>query len=897
MAFPQSPLPVRVKISPGAQPAGDPADWVWQDITADVRVASGITIEEGKGDEAARVDPSKCTLTLDCRSGRYSSRNVLGEWYGLLGTNTPLRVSTVAVADSFNRSVAITWGTTDSGQAWLGTNYTDFTVSSSAGRALWSAGNILSDVFVDGAELLDYDAQFTSSVPTVMTGSSLVVGVFARYRDASNFYYLSTEFNPGGTVTAKIRRRLAGTYLYLTTVTTVPGLSYTAGTVLRTRVQVDGPALRIRIWVDGTTEPTDWTATASDNTLPDAGLFGFRLWLVAGNTSVPFTSTLNDLEVEAVEFTGLVPEWPVRWDKSGRDSTTPIVASGVLRRLQQGKSPLRSPITRNFVRGKPVAHWPLEDGSGAATAAALTRATPPALARAAQFAADSTLPGAATTVGVTASTVMSGRIPKHTATGKWSVVWYNRLLAPPAAVTRVMTIASSGTIRTWAVDLDSLGIHLRGYDIDGTLLIDYYGAYAPEAVPPVWTAWCLYVSQSGGTVTGKLIYHAVGDTSGFSFYALTDSTAGTAGSPTGWLVSGSLGYNGGRLSQVAAFNYEVAFVTGEFTAASNGYIGESAADRVGRLCAEEGVPIVVEPGESSTLGPQRTETFLALLQAAEDADLGLLYERGAGLAYRPRGARYNRPVELALDFDAGHVAETPEPTDDDQRIRNQWTVTRDNGSEATAEDPASIARTSLYDEQKTINVETDSVLPDHAGWRLRLGTLDELRWPRIELNLARNPQLIRLWRRRKAFPRITISNEPDQVRGNAVDALVEGTVTTFGPYDWGVAMNCSPAAAWQVAEIDDPSCRIDTDSSAINTAATISATSLSVKVLDGPLWTTDPSHFPFDVNIGGIRVTVTNITGTSSPQTFTVLRSVDGFDKPFPVDTPVRLWSRMYIAL
>jgi hypothetical protein len=894
--FPQTPLPVRVKIAPGAAPAGDPAGWVWQDITADVRVAAGITIETGRGDEAARVDPGKCTLTLDCRSGKYSSRNVLGPWYGRLGVNTPLRVSTVAVADTFTRTTSNGLGTADSGQAWTVDGPTaDWSTNGAGAQLAHTTTNVVRYATVTGSMLADVDAQFTSSVPAVMTGASMVVGMFVRYVDTSNFLVLSTEYNPGGTVTAKIRRLLDGVYTELAALATVPALTYTGGTVLRTRVQADGPALRIKIWVDGDPEPDAWALTASDTTFLDAGLTGFYLWLVAGNTNaLPFSVTLDNVDVEDVEFTGLVPEWPVRWDKSRKDSTTPIVASGVLRRLQQGKSPLRSPITRNFVRFHPVAQWPLEDGSGAKSAASLVPAAEAAVTRNVQFAADDTLPGAATTVGMTASSVLTGKVPRHTATGKWGCVFYAKLLAPPAATTRIMTVASSGTMRYWAVDLDSTTIRLRGYDVNGTAVVDTAVLYPTELVPPVWSAFDLYVSQTGGNVHAALIFHAVG----IDTYYFTDATiAGNVGSPTGWLATGSLGFNGGRLAHVTFFNAEPSFVTGDFTAASNGYIGETASARIARLCAEEGVPVVVEPGDSSTLGPQRTDTFLNLLLAAEDADLGILYERGAGLAYRPRGARYNRPVELALDFDQDHIAEPPEPTDDDQRIRNRWTVTRDNGSEATAEDPASIAATTLYDEAKTINVETDDVLPDHAGWRLRLGTADELRWPKVDLNLAHSPHLIALWRRCGAFARLTIDNPPDQVAGNVVDVIVEGRTTVLGPFGWDVELNCSPAAPWQVAAVDDPTSLIDTDHSAINTAATDTATTLSVKVLDGPLWTTDPAHFPLDVHIGGIRATVTAITGTTSPQTFTVLRSVDGYDKALPVDTRVRLWSRTYIAL
>jgi hypothetical protein len=50
-----------------------------------------------------------------------------------------------------------------------------------------------------------------------------------------------------------------------------------------------------------------------------------------------------------------------------------------------------------------------------------------------------------------------------------------------------------------------------------------------------------------------------------------------------------------------------------------------------------------------------------------------------------------------------------------------------------------------------------------------------------------------------------------------------------------------------------------------------------------PLWTTNAADFPFDIQahplgaLGrGERITVTDITGTTSPQTFTVTRSVNG---------------------
>ncbi|WP_030488197.1 hypothetical protein [Micromonospora chokoriensis] len=63
----------------------------WVDITADLRGA--VTITRGRTSEGNRADPGECGFRLDNLSGDYSPRNPLGQWYGYLGRNTPVRVS------------------------------------------------------------------------------------------------------------------------------------------------------------------------------------------------------------------------------------------------------------------------------------------------------------------------------------------------------------------------------------------------------------------------------------------------------------------------------------------------------------------------------------------------------------------------------------------------------------------------------------------------------------------------------------------------------------------------------------------------------------------------------------------------------------------------------------
>ncbi|WP_327268817.1 hypothetical protein OG233_14165 [Streptomyces sp. NBC_01218] len=59
----------------------------------------------------------------------------------------------------------------------------------------------------------------------------------------------------------------------------------------------------------------------------------------------------------------------------------------------------------------------------------------------------------------------------------------------------------------------------------------------------------------------------------------------------------------------------------------------------------------------------------------------------------------------------------------------------------------------------------------------------------------------------------------------------------------------------------------------------------------------NPDHFPFDVVLGGERATVLGISGTTSPQTFTVTRSANGISKAQPLGTDVRLADPTYYAL
>lgn len=176
--------------------------------------------------------------------------------------------------------------------------------------------------------------------------------------------------------------------------------------------------------------------------------------------------------------------------------------------------------------------------------------------------------------------------------------------------------------------------------------------------------------------------------------------------------------------------------------------------------------------------------------------------------------------------------------------------------------------------------------------------MSEMRWPRIDLNLAASPELVDDWLACTVQSRATAANPPDEVAGDDIDVIIEGYSEVLGFKDWLVSLNCSPAQPWTVGVLDSATLgKLDTAGSQLAASATTTTTSLSVSTTAGPLWTTDVAEFPFDIRCGGERMTVTAISGASSPQTFTVIRSVNGVVKAHSSGTALSLWQPLVLAL
>ena len=92
---------------------------------------------------------------------------------------------------------------------------------------------------------------------------------------------------------------------------------------------------------------------------------------------------------------------------------------------------------------------------------------------------------------------------------------------------------------------------------------------------------------------------------------------------------------------------------------------------------------------------------------------------------------------MILDY-ANAEMDQIEPTDDDQAVRNDVTITRDGGASYRAVQtagPLGTGTVGTYDTSDTLSLAWDDLTDDHAWWRVHVGTVDETRFPVLGVRL------------------------------------------------------------------------------------------------------------------------------------------------------------------
>ena len=937
VAFPQAPLGIGCDLF---------LNNAWVDTSAYAYQRTGtnppIGLTRGKPNESSGVTPADARWEWKNTDGRFSPKNPVGPYYKQLIRNTPVRFSVGALANHLrlesssassssiasNSRISIT-GSVEIRMALRLTDWSSCILAARYDNTQPSWYFLISNTGILNFSWFDSGGTIhgnNATIPLPYTSGDMALRVTMDATTGNIAFYTSTTID--------------GTYTQLGA--TVNGLATPGATTIRAG---NAPLL---------------VGNSSNTTfgIPNEQMYGrvyeFRMYNGIGGTVVadgifaaqnPGGTTWVDTPGNTwvvnggAEISGRDYRWhgqmssqPPTWDKTANDMYVAAEAGGPLRLIGQASNgPLASPMYRSATTQTgtllPVAYWPMEDGKTATAFGPAIGPNPlswfgppnPNLASNSDFIGSAPLSTLNNTSTQGAIQPYNGA-PWNANGTTWSIQWLMEVKTLPASgsMTFFQINVSSGAASYIAVGIDSSGnMIMNVYDANVNIIaslgpISYGNIQQP-------TLWSVTAAPSGSNVNIALSSIPVGASVGLTASATTSSTghAGYASylyvTPFGGFSDMVFGHILVQVPVVSIFN---------LIGPLNAWNGEQAGVRFRRLCNENGWParILGASATSALMGPQSMDTFQNLLEECETADRGEMFEcrQVLGLGYRTLASITNQTPALSISYTTATISGAGEsdasglaPTYDDLLTNNDYTVIQGNnqrtGSSYRAQlndgSELSVSVAGDYQESPTINVSLATQLPDLANWLVHMGTVNEARWANIPFNLGRAalassiPNLMAM----EIGDAISISSIPTTVSYDPVGQIAIGFTEDLGAYYWWIQTNNAPSSPYQTGVFDDATYgRADTDGSTLTSAITSSATSFQVTTTDTtkPVWTQNASDFPFDINIGGERMTVSNITSATSPQTFTIsARSVNGVVKAHLAGDDVRLWSPPIYAL
>lgn len=936
-----------VKIQVALQYGG-----VWNDESVLVYKRDPISITRGAPNEATTADPSSVTATLNNRDYRFCARNPNSPLFGLIGRNTPLRVRAgLRLSDNFGLALPQE-STTDSattpdnaaldivGDIDIAVEFTAFSVLTGTqcliGKGTFvSSGTQLSYQVLLGVSAgvphvtlrwsTDGSTQHFVDHPMAALGNykHMAVRVTLDVNNGASGNTASFYTSSDGTINGSWT--LDGSATVTSGVTSI----FSGSGVLAVGAQSSGNnpfrgiifAALVKNGIAGTSvaNPNFDAQTAGSTGFTDAA---GRVWTLAGGSYIDYyLHTRMVVEVSS---------WPQMRDISGTDIYTQITGGGVLRRLQQGQNvPTLDPMTAYLDGAGPAVAFVGSSPSDTTGKKTLSPVGNPGFAYGGGDLGfgDKVLqltPAASNDQRDANGYLQSGYLTADISNGSGSHFAAGLVFQADAGnlgdLGLVVTSFDDGIISR-EFELQIFGafgfIFLieRAYNrvTTATVVTTLLQVYNP-VLGPNTTGYgdglkhsaYFTLDQSGADVAWQVYIDAVSIGSGtatsinlktlWQLHLSYDAVDGDA------VDVGYISAFGGTTPSAVTFNQP-----------ATGYLGETAADRIIRIATADSISAASFGVSASTmlLGAQSSKGVLELIQEAAASDGGFLGDQRSqiGLTYIPRAYLYNQTPQVVLDYSTHIFSGDPAPTDDDQNIHND--VTASNASGGSAEQiletgalsvqppPAGI---NTYATTVSVNVASDGFLDDIARWALARGTVDKPRWPAVPLSMLSQHLTTQLYNQiadAGLTNLIQISKLPLPLPPDTVNLLLLGDQETIAQDQWDMKWNLVPADPFMVGVIGTNS-RGDAENSTTHAGGfTSSALSASIdSAANTQPWTTDSGAFPVDVIIAGEQITVSNITGATSPQTFTFsARSVNGVVKAHVGGESVHLATPTRLAL
>ncbi|NUO56022.1 MAG: hypothetical protein HOV78_05125 [Hamadaea sp.] len=908
-----------------------------------------VAITRGRGDGDNTTPPATANFTLDNTGGLFSPRNPLSPLRGLIKRNTPVRISrgtgtpglvvNGAGRAECNDSAALSSaGDLDvridlqplAGSSWSTASFDlaskfDFIVNALGWSAMLIVGKIRFSMWPSGTNPPNITSESTVTLAAGSDRRTLRVTVDVDNGAGGNtvtFYTGPSVAGPWTQIGAPIVNAGTTSFFNSTSKVRIGGGSSTS---LFTHGHAEATfyAAEVRAGIGGSVvaspnfeaRPLD-TAPLSSNDFADAQ---GNTWTLAGTVGAAryWFPTTN------VRFFGELSSLPPRWDPSHSDKYIPVVASDVLRRYQQGKKPVGTGL-RDFVLSDQTAllsYFPLSSKEGTQYERNIANTN-----RLTYNFYNEALPDKPVFkygVDMGAGWIGSGMELERTSGASSmrgdQVSWDSNVAfdfvwqANALGALSVSLHDYSGAI--WTLDLNDIsdsGLAQVSYTDPGSGPVGFATFAVPEINDTDMHIGRLQITNNGanidyavyvdGTVR-KTGTWAGANTNGAAVFRIRYSHANT----------GQGAVNLAHLITWANATAALIPTAAAVAAAALGYAGETAGRRIERVAAGGDLPIafVGNLDQTTRMGVQFAESRLAQIRDAEATDFGILAtsRTANSLWYRTRQSLYNQTAALVLDYSAKVVAPPFEPVDDDAATRNDVTATRRDGGSyemartsgplAAIDPPVGIGQ---YEDEVTVNVETDAQLPAVAAWRLNWGTLDAARYPSLSINFQALYVVLGAAAAEALITQVLAVDLGDLVQVNNIDAadipddlelIALGYTESFTNRTWNWTANCGPYDLYRVAKFG--SGRYDAVDCTLNAAINSTATSLVVNT-PTVIWTRTAT--PFDCNIGGERVTVGGVTGTGPTQTFNpVTRGVNGVAIAHAAGESVRLWTTPRFAL
>lgn len=932
---------ITVKLALDADLTRGPGAWPWTDITS--YVIGPVTYQEGNTGSGAMAEVAPSSrMAFDAQNdlGRWCETNLAGPWAGRIRRGLPVRaeIGTVwneIIADPFGRTLTDSWGSTpqfpnslaQTGYPWSlgGGSASDFDATGTTGTITVSTA-APTDRYAYLADVSETDAnvhmRFTAPLAT---GGNLSAGVLLRASATDAGYLARVNLTTANVIQLELLRLTGGGGSVVLSAAASTGLTHAAATPVNILARIDGQTFKAKVWQgDPGTEPGSWTATVAEtvtDVLDDPGFVGLLVQKRAGNTNASPVFAVRDyvVAVPPIEASGFIDGLPKSWPGGKMNPQATITAQDVSRRLSKGTSPIPTSSGLNPGPGAdawsaqrrasmnplyelPIAYWPFEDEDESDSVASGLAGQNPVFVGGGLTLGESAddLTGVKSMAQLQAASWFGATVPSYTTSTELST-WVNlRYESWPVLEAGHFSFATSN---------------------------HYWRILFVPGVPRRLKFWCIpagttldIVSMTGvdldvyglsrGLEVGLQLFQNGADI-GYTFTVRDVDTesilSGTiAGQTLGQLklaqLPGSTDVTGVQFAHWAFYRR---FYSGRGGTTAWGSPGEGAAERVVRVLREAGIRATSAPTAADpAMGPQRAGSVQSIVREAAKMDGGVLRtdRRNFGLTYLPRDHRYNRDTLFTLQLSQGHIHQGFSMAADDTLTTNDHTASRPGGSEYRYVDQVHVNRYGPDPTTGTYNTNTDLELASVAKHVVALGTLRDDRPTNIQLALHKTSTstLHDRWRLREVGSYAVIENPRtvlvEQPYGD-VTIEIQGWWQQFHAEAWDIKLHTGRGRPWRAfvtagaGGTTQPRWQLQASNHTLSAGITSVQTSITVAAGAGAgLWKTGATTGSPQIIIGGLEVcTLTNVAGAASPQTFTVVRSINGVTMAHLAGATVRL--------